>query len=1030
MSIFAKILFSSIILVYVSILSAADSSDLRTEHFSNLKARNIGPAIMSGRITDIAADPQDSNIIYVGTAGGGIWKSEDNGVTFSSVFDNYCQSIGALAIDPQNPKRIWAGSGEANVRNSVGMGDGIYFSADGCKNWIKKGLEKSERIARIIVDPRNSERIYVAVLGELFRDSEERGIFLSEDGGKSWKKILYINSRTGCADLEIDPKNPDVIYAAMWEFRRWPWFFYSGGKNSGLYKSIDRGKSFFQINNGLPQEPLGRIAIALSASNPQIIYLLVEAENQGGLYYSADAGKNFKLINDSQAVRNRPFYFSNLVVDPNNDQTIYVAGTILAKSTDGGKSFSTLTYSGLNYHPDIHPIWINPKNSRHVILGTDGGIYISYNGARTFNFLRNLPVSQFYHVSTDNRSPYWVYGGLQDNGCWMGPSASERGKITNHDWINVSGADGFYCIPHPLNHNLIYYSWQGGNLLLLDMEKKQIRDIKPFPQKNDPPFRFNWNAAFAVSQHAPNTIYFGAQFLFKSEDLGENWKKISPDLTTNNREKQKQKESGGLTRDVTGAENYCSLYTIAESPINKDIIWTGSDDGVISLTVDGGKNWKNISKNIKDLPQDSWCSHIEAGRFNEAESFVVFDNHRTGDRNPYIFYTADFGKTWTNLATSQIKHYCLVIRQDFKNPDLLYLGTNGGLYISFDKGRNWIWLSQTLPAAEIFDLAFHQRENDLIIGTHGRGIWILDDLSGLQAISGNILKDEITLLPSRTAVEPLSLPLQEFPGNSEFSAANPPEGMLISYFLQKRHIIGEFKIEIYDQQDNFLVSLPTAKSAGFNRLVWNLRLPAPKIGPHIADQYMILQGQMVTPKEYKIRISKGNQIIESRQKLLASEKLGFSAQERELQFQTAKKLSSMIESCGYMVAVLERLRLQAEKIINQLPAKETNLKNNLKSYIIYLKELFKNLTAGGNKYAEERVREKIINLYQIIESFRGKPSDAQLKYLDLLEKELKNYRYAFGNLAEKRLNYLNQILSAKNLPLLNSLSFEEYLKEN
>ena len=615
-------------------------------YFGDIRARHIGPALMSGRINDLELHPNNPRIIYAGAAGGGVWKSNDGGSTFNPIFEDYCQSIGAITLDPSDPDNtVYVGTGETWTRNSVTIGDGLYRSKDGGITWKKLGLEKSERIANIIVNPENPNEIYVGVLGALWSDSDQRGVFKSLDGGSTWNKILYDGPATGCADLVMDPSNPNILYASMWEFRRTGWSFNSGGPKSALYKSTDGGASWNKIHKGFPEGKLGRLAIAVAPSDSNILYTVIEAENpdKKGLYRSDDAGQTWTQSNNDFGITVRPFYFSRIVIDPKNPDVIVKAGLSGSISRDGGKTFKDLGFM----HSDIHDIAFHVKDSDYMFAGTDGGVYRSWNGGTTFEIVENLPLAQFYHVSVDNAEPYNIYGGLQDNGSWFGPNAA-AGGVKAANWTSVGQGDGFRVLKHPTK-NIVYSEMQGAeNVWRYDIEKGRIKTIQPLPKKGQPKLRFNWNAPIAVSNSQPDRIYIGSQFVHKSEDQGESWETISPDLTTNDPKKQLQEDSGGLSMDNSGAENHTTIFTIAESPLNANIIWVGTDDGNVHITKDGGKTWINTVDNIPNLPQNTWVYHIEASVHDAGTAYAVFDGHTSGDMTPYVYKTTDFGTSWTS----------------------------------------------------------------------------------------------------------------------------------------------------------------------------------------------------------------------------------------------------------------------------------------------------------------------------------------------------------------------------------------------
>ncbi|MGB1729897.1 MAG: WD40/YVTN/BNR-like repeat-containing protein [Crocinitomicaceae bacterium] len=663
------IFLSTIIFPYSQESEVKDGSSI----FGDLTARQIGPALMSGRINDLEIHPTNHRIIYLGAAGGGVWKSNDGGATFNPIFDDHIQSIGTVTLDPNDPdKTIYVGTGETWTRNSVSYGDGIYKSSDGGANWKHIGLKNSERIAGIIVNPKNSNEIYVAALGALWGDHEERGVFKSIDGGETWEKILYINAKTGCADLIMDPRNPSVLYASMWEFRRTAWSFDSGGENSALYKSEDGGETWNKIHNGFPKGKLGRMGIAIAPSNPDVVYTVIEAESKKdkGLYKSIDQGETWNQMNNDFGITVRPFYFSRIVVDPKNENVIYKGGLSGSVSKDGGKTFKNLG----NMHSDIHDFAFSIVHSDIMYFGTDGGVYRSWNGGTTCEIVENLPLSQFYHISIDNEEPYNIYGGLQDNGSWYGPSASPGG-INARDWNSVGVGDGFRVLKHHTK-NIVYSEMQGAeNVWRIDQENELVQTIQPLTKEGYDKLRFNWNAPMALSSSVPDRIYMGSQYLHQSDDMGNTWKIISPDLTTNDPLKQDQDNSGGLSKDNSGAENHTTIFTISESELDENVIWVGTDDGNIQVTTNGGQSWTNTVSNIPGLPKNTWCYHIEPSLLDKATAYAVFDGHTANDKTPYAYKTSDYGQTWESIISGGVEGVVRNIQVDSENPNLLFLGT-------------------------------------------------------------------------------------------------------------------------------------------------------------------------------------------------------------------------------------------------------------------------------------------------------------------------------------------------------------------
>ena len=720
----------------LALAAAGYAQTISPDVLEDMKFRSIGPAGMSGRVTSIDVNPLNDNHIFVGTASGGVWVSENAGQSWTSIWDDQpTAGIGAVKVDPTNPDVIWVGTGEGNPRNSQSSGGGLFKSVDGGKSFQLVGLKETKHIHRIVIDPRNPNTVYVAAIGVAWGDSPHRGVYKTTDGGKTWSKVLYNNERTGAADLVMDPVNPNKLICAMWEYRRWPWIFKSGGEGSGMYVTLDGGETWTKrtSEDGLPEGDLGRMGIAIAPSNPKKVYALVENKAKNGLYGSNDGGFKWFKISEDENIGNRPFYYSDLFVDPFNDQTLYSLWTLVSKSTDGGKTWSITTpYSKV--HPDHHAIWLNPRRPGHVIEGNDGGLNISWDGGDSWRFVQNLPVAQFYHIRVDNQLPYNIYGGMQDNGSWRGPAYSWIGTgIGNNEWQELYFGDGFDVLPHPSNPRIAYAMAQEGSLARVDMLTGMTESIKPVHPDGEW-LRWHWNAAIAGDPSNVDGVYYGSQYVHYSPDQGRTWTIISPDLTTNNPDKQKALESGGLTFDVTGAENHTCILTIAPSPQNPKTLWVGTDDGNIQVSKDGGATWTNCSPKIKGLPEGAWVPHIHASAYDAGEAFVVVNNYRQNDWNAYLFHTKDYGKTWTNLvAKAGMTGHTLSVIQDNEVPSILYLGTETGLQLSTDYGKTWqAW--KGLPTMPVQDLAIQEREQDLVLGTFGRSAWVLDDLRPLRAM--------------------------------------------------------------------------------------------------------------------------------------------------------------------------------------------------------------------------------------------------------------------------------------------------------
>ena len=823
-SIFRKILFLFSIISSLNILAQKIDMEL----FKSIKPRSIGPAGMSGRITAIDVVQKNTDIIYVGSASGGLWKSTSGGVAWEPIFDDQpAASIGALAMDQNVPDIIWVGTGEGNPRNTQTSGNGVYKSLDGGKTWKFLGLEKTRNIHRVIIDPTNSNTVYVGAQGSAWGESTERGVFKTTDGGKTWRKVLFVDNKTGIADLVMDPSNPNKLIAAMWQFRRWPWDFKSGGPGSGIYISFDGGESWQKKSDkdGIPKGDLGRIGLAFAKNNSNVVYALIEAK-KNGLYKSNDGGFTWALVTEEN-VSNRPFYYHEIYVDPENENRVYNLFSSVTVSEDGGKTFRSLIN---DIHPDHHAWWINPKDGNYIIDGNDGGLAISRDRGKTWAFIGNLPLGQFYHVTADNETPYNIYGGLQDNGSWMGPSkVLAQGDIRNSYWQGIGGGDGFDAAADLIDSRFVYSMSQGGALQRFDIvsgDRKGIRPIHPDGQK----LRFNWNAGFAQDPINKSVIYYGSQYLHKSFDKGDSWQIISPDLTTNDPAKQKTDESGGLTVDATGAENYTAIIAIAPSPLKDGVIWVGTDDGNVQVTKDGGKNWENVIKNFKGVPAGSWVPQIRASNFKAEEAFVVINNYRNDDWKPYVYQTADYGKTWTPIVKeSDVAGYALTFIQDPVQENLFFLGTEFGLYISIDAGKNWTKWTNGYPTVSTYDFAIQPRENDLVIATFGRSIYVFDDIRPFRQLakeSNALLEKKVKLFPISDSYQYSfkSAPGMGSPGQGEFRGQNLQRGAMISYYLNSDTSQAQggsrVRIEIFDKDNKLVRTLSPRYEKGMNRIYW------------------------------------------------------------------------------------------------------------------------------------------------------------------------------------------------------------------
>jgi photosystem II stability/assembly factor-like uncharacterized protein len=1000
-----------------------------SETTSGLGARNIGSAAMSGRIAAIAGVHEGDRLtLYIGSASGGVWKSTNGGTTFKPVFDKEpVQSIGAVAIDPTNPKVVWVGTGESWMRNSVSVGNGIYKSTDGGETWTNMGLPESEHIAKILIDPKAPDTVYACVPGRLWSDSVERGVYRTTDGGRSWVKVLAgTNGSTGCSMLAMDPEDGKTLYAGMWDFRRKGWTFRSGGdgpdapSGSGLFKSTDGGADWTRLDEksatGLPRGPWGRVAVAVAPSKPNVVYAFIEAVPPlNGLYRSDDGGATWTMKDRSQNMIWRPFYFANLIVDPKNENRIVKPDGSLIMSTDGGASFSNI---GGATHGDHHDVWIDPANTDHMITGDDGGLWYSYDGGDKWWKAENLPVSQFYHVSLDMDRPYKVYGGLQDNSSWIGESAYPGG-ITNGRWENMYGGDGFWMFVDPTDPAYLYAEAQGGSIGRVNRKTHETRDIQPLPHYKEGKLRFNWNTPIHISPTRNGTVYLGAQFLFRSRDFGQTWERISPDLTTNDKEKQKQEQSGGVTVDNSSAEMHTTIYAIAESPRNPLVVWAGTDDGNLQVTRDAGKSWSNVVGNIKGLPRNAWVSSVEPGHFAAGTIYATFDLHTFGDLKPYAYRSTDFGRTWTALvqAGSPVRGYAHVIKEDLVNPRLLFLGTEFGLWISVDGGQQWSrYKGGNLPAVAVRDLAIHPRDHDLVIATHGRGIWIVDDITPLRALTPETLARGAAFFQAGPVVQRLQAGGGWANGDAAFVGPNPPNDAIITYFLQKRHIFGDLQLEVRDSAGKVVTTLPTSKRRGLSRVAWSMTMPPPRIPPAASAAFGV--GPRFLPGRYTVRLVDGDNAYTAPLVVVKDPRVTHTPADRKAQFELAVRLHGMLGEMTSLVERMNAVRTGLEARAAAMTATDT-MAVKLRAASEAVDQLRRKIVAtkeGGMITGEERLRENLAGLYGSVTGYEGRPSATQVDRTAAIAREMADVRKEFDAWVATRLGPINAMLTARNAP--------------
>jgi photosystem II stability/assembly factor-like uncharacterized protein len=1002
---------------------------------SGLGARNIGSAAMSGRISslDAVTMPDGKLALWVGAASGGVWKSLDGATTFTPVFDDQpVQSIGAVEIDRRNADTVWVGTGEAWTRNSVSIGNGVYKTVDGGDTWQHLGLEDSERIVDIRIDPRASETVFVCVTGRLWSDSLERGVYRTRDGGKTWQQVLKApNASTGCANLSMDEKNPDVLYAALWDFRRKGWTFRSGGDSptaasaSALMVTRDGGNTWTEIapesHEGFAQKPYGRIAVNVAPSDSKRVYAFVESP-QSALYVSEDGGATWEARDTSQWMVWRPFYFARMTVDPNNPDRIFKDNGNLILSEDAGRSFSVVGgFQGM--HGDIHDVWVNPQNSKHVVSGDDGGLWQSHDGGSKWWKGENLPISQFYHVSVDDEDPYHVYGGLQDNSSWIGDSAYPGG-ITNGRWENMYGGDGFWMFSDPADSDYVYTEYQGGALARVNKHTHETRDIQPKARAGEK-LRFNWNTPLHLSPNEKGTLYIGSQFLFRTRDQGQTWDRISPDLTTNDPQKQRQEETGGVTVDNSAAEMHTTIYSISESPKSAGTIWVGTDDGYVQLTRDGGKTWTNLTGNIKGLPAASWVSWVEASRHDAATAYATFDRHTFGDHEPWVYVTRDYGRNWQPLLTPKdtrgVRGYAHVIKEDLQQPNLLLLGTELGLWVSIDGGQSWAgFKGDEFPAVAVRDMVIQPRDNDLVIGTHGRGIWIIDDITPLRALSQTLLASEAAFISARPVQQRVLASGGWANGAATFVGENPPAGAVITYYQRARHLFGSLKLEILDESGRVVDELPASKRRGLNRVEWSMREKPPRVPPAVQLAFAGTQGPRVLPGTYTARMTKGGQVYEQKFDVGLDRRATFTPDQRQQQYAAAMRVRKLF---GEETAVLERIQAlrAAVSAAASTAAVDAATKAKLTTFDAQLDAVRKRIVAtkeGGAITGEERLREHTDQLYGAVMSHEGAPGAYQVERIGVLEAELADIEQSFEAVATAELPGVNRALQDAGQPAL------------
>jgi photosystem II stability/assembly factor-like uncharacterized protein len=1062
--------------------SGATAQSSATDKLKNLEFREIGPAVMGGRIDDFAVVESNPNIAYVGTASGGVWKTTNNGTTWEAVFDKEgVSTIGDIAIAPSDPAVVWVGSGEPNNRQSSSWGDGIYKSLDAGKTWQRMGLAATHHIGRIVIHPKNPEVVYAAALGHLWGPNAERGVYKTTDGGKTWNQVLKINDDTGVSDIAIDPESPDTLYAAAYERRRTPFGFNGGGPGSAIYKTTDGGATWKKLTKGLPYEnggDTGRIGLDIYRKDANVVYAIVQHE-KGGTYRSEDKGETWKKMGDTNP---RPSYYSQIRIDPNNDLRIWELGAQMFYSEDGGKTFSTQRIKGI--HGDFHAMWIDPADSNHVITGCDGGVHWSYDNGRTWDFINTIAIGQYYEVGLDNEKPYQICGGLQDNGSWCGPSMSlARDGITNEDWTLMPGGDGFYAEIDNVEPWIVYTESQDGHISRRDAHTGQQREIMPQAKAGEPHYRFQWNSPMAVSVHDHKTIYYGGNYLFKSTDRGDSWTRLGGDLTTGvDRNKLqifgKVPDKNTLSRH-DGVEEFPTITTLSESPVKADVLWVGTDDGNVQVTRDGGKNWKNVAPRVPGVPKGTYVSRVMASKYGEGTAYVTFDGHRSDDYSVYIFLTTDYGESWKPIRNgiSDSAGTVHVVREHSRNANLLFAGTEFGLLVSWDRGGNWTALKNNLPTVPVDDIEIQAEQNDLVLATHGRSIWIFDDIAPIEKFDAGVANSDLTFFSPRPATLWDLRQRRWSAGQKMFTAKNPPYGAILNYYLkealppeapktakdekdkdkekEKKETAatdqeakteeaakkeGKAKIGVYDKDGKLVRELDGPGKAGVNRTNWDLRwnspaVPTPEQVEAAAAGFDFgPRGPLVEPGEYSIKIKAGSK--EATQKVVVEDdpRMQMSAADRAARREAIEQLYALAKTADKDRKTIEGIKegLKTAREQWKKDAGKPDMPKIPEEIQKAAEELQKKVDAVAEKYVREReglgnagppfvwkpepLPQQVQGLLRDLDGFWAAPGGQQKDKLAELPPLLSDASAQVKKIAEEDLPALNKKMNDAGIP--------------